>query len=138
MSRYDWIVVQAYYDAGHTRQECMDHFGFSANAWTNAKRRSALRTRNYRLALSQYLIAVKSRKSVKQRLLEEGVLQQRCYECGISHWLGEKLALHLDHINGQRFDHRIDNLRMLCPNCHSQTNTFGWRNTRTRASCCAA
>lgn len=128
MPRYDWSRVQAYYDTGRSRQECMDHFGFSKNAWTNARKRGAITTRKYRTGLEEYLVQTKCRTWVKRRLLDEGLLKDRCYECGITHWHGQKLALHLDHVNGGGLDHRIENLRMLCPNCHSQTDTFGWRN----------
>ena len=48
----------------------------------------------------------------------------QCDCCGISEWQGKKLVLQLDHINGDNHDNRLENLRWLCPNCHSQTDTF--------------
>lgn len=48
-----------------------------------------------------------------------------CQECGLSEWRGKELTLHLDHINGMPDDHRLENLRFLCPNCHQQTQTWG-------------
>lgn len=48
----------------------------------------------------------------------------RCATCGITEWCGQALVLHLDHINGINNDHRLSNLRFLCPNCHSQTPTY--------------
>ena len=48
----------------------------------------------------------------------------QCNCCGISEWQGKKLVLQLDHINGDNHDNRLENLRWLCPNCHSQTDTF--------------
>jgi len=47
-----------------------------------------------------------------------------CAICGITDWLGQSLSLHLDHINGINNDNRLENLRLLCPNCHSQTDTY--------------
>ncbi|MBV9926015.1 MAG: HNH endonuclease [Acidobacteria bacterium] len=69
---------------------------------------------------------------LKIRLLREGLLEARCDEedCGLTDWKGRPIALQLDHINGDKFDHRIENLRLLCPNCHSQTDTFAGRNKR--------
>lgn len=48
-----------------------------------------------------------------------------CQECGLSDWRGKQLTLHVDHINGIPNDHRLANLRFLCPNCHQQTETWG-------------
>jgi len=66
---------------------------------------------------------------LKERLLEEGVLNNECVECGVGDfWNGKPLVLQLDHINGNNRDHRIENLRILCSNCHSQTSTFSGKN----------
>ena len=70
--------------------------------------------------------------SLKRRLLASGLLHRRCSECGLTDWRGAALALVLDHINGDPRDHRLENLRMLCPNCNSQTPTFAGRNMRLR------
>lgn len=66
--------------------------------------------------------------SLKRRILNEGILEYKCAICGISEWLGKPLSLQLDHINGVNNDHRKENLRFLCPNCHSQTETFAGKN----------
>jgi hypothetical protein len=65
---------------------------------------------------------------LKIRLLEEGIKKNECEVCGISEWLGKPLVIQLDHINGIPSDHRLENLQMVCPNCHSQTETFCGRN----------
>ena len=64
-----------------------------------------------------------------RRLLAMG-WEYRCSECGIVEWRGAPLVLHLDHINGIANDNRFENLRLLCPNCHSQTDTYCGRNRR--------
>ena len=65
---------------------------------------------------------------LKERLIREGRMEYKCQKCGIIEWMNNPLSLHLDHINGKNNDHRIENLRFLCPNCHSQTETYAGRN----------
>lgn len=70
------------------------------------------------------------RGKLKKRLLQAGLLRNECYDCGqLPEWNNKPLILHIEHINGVGNDNRIDNLAMLCPNCHSQTETYGGRNT---------
>jgi hypothetical protein len=83
--------------------------------------------------LSEYLIADiwLCTSSFKKRLIKELILPEKCTECGIEkYWNNKPLTLQLDHINGKRNDNRIENLRLLCPNCHSQTDTFCSRNRK--------
>lgn len=69
-------------------------------------------------------------KYLKVRLVKAGLLKEACTSCGSKPtWLGKLLTLQLDHINGAHTDNRLENLRLLCPNCHSQTSTWG-RKTR--------
>lgn len=65
---------------------------------------------------------------LKQKLFKENLLKQECAICRISSWQGEYISLHLDHINGNHLDNRLLNLRILCPNCHSQTATYAGKN----------
>lgn len=68
---------------------------------------------------------------LKTRLLKESRIINKCAECGCEPvWRGKQLVLRLDHINGKRNDNRIENLRLLCPNCDSQQPTFCGRNIR--------
>ena len=71
---------------------------------------------------------------LKKRLISEKGWEDRCMNptcpSPSSEWDGKPLVLHLDHINGDHSDNRIENLRILCPNCHSQTLTYcGKKNT---------
>ena len=65
---------------------------------------------------------------LKNRMLKEGILDNICSECGISEWNGKSISLELDHIDGVRTNHKLENLRLLCPNCHSQTDTYRSKN----------
>jgi 5-methylcytosine-specific restriction endonuclease McrA len=103
-------------------------FKFSRGAWHKALRRHEIKTRPLGCPLDALLKNGKSRRNIKLRLLRAGLLKNHCYECGLTDWLGEPLTVQIDHINGVRDDHRFQNLRMLCPNCHSQTETYGRRD----------
>lgn len=61
---------------------------------------------------------------LKYRLIKESVKQYKCEKCGISEWNCEQISLQLHHINGNSTDNRIENLQLLCPNCHSQTDSY--------------
>lgn len=64
------------------------------------------------------------RKHIKKYIIKNDLIPYKCSECGITEWTGKILSLHLDHINGINNDNRLENLRFLCPNCHSLTDTY--------------
>ena len=100
--------------------------------WLN-NNRSYFIPKNKVIHLSDILVVGSSynRTSLKKRLIKNGMLKEQCSECGLKNvWRNKKLSLVLDHINGVSNDNRIENLRLLCPNCHSQTDTFAGRNKR--------
>jgi DNA-binding transcriptional ArsR family regulator len=128
--QYDWAAVQAYYDAGHSVRECLAHFGCSSQTWHAARLRGDLTTRPPRLELDALIARRGDRTYLKRRLREAGMLDGACSRCGLDRWRGERLVLELHHVNGDGRDHRVENLELLCPNCHSQTDSWGGRNRR--------
>lgn len=69
--------------------------------------------------------------SLKKRLLKANLLKNVCYICGQGpEWHGQPLTLQIDHINGNHRDNRLENLRILCPNCHTQTKTYTGRSSK--------
>lgn len=77
-----------------------------------------------------------SRNHLKRRLLKENLIENKCSNCGmLPFWDGKKLVLVLDHINGINNDHRRENLRLLCPNCNSQTSTFSGKIRKKKYNC---
>jgi transposase-like protein len=73
---------------------------------------------------------------LKPRLIKENMLENKCCKCGLTNtWQDEPISLQLDHINGIHTDNRIENLRILCPNCHSQTTTYAGKNLKRTYYC---
>jgi 5-methylcytosine-specific restriction endonuclease McrA len=133
--RYDWAAIQAYYDEGRSKRECQAEFGFSSWAWSYAVKRGAITPRPYPMPFEELLIkGPRNRNHVKLRLISAGLKDPRCEECGISDWRDEPLSLELHHRNGEKHDNRLENLALLCPNCHSQTDSWGGKNAGATAT----
>ncbi|MDO7874951.1 HNH endonuclease signature motif containing protein [Hymenobacter sp. ASUV-10] len=71
---------------------------------------------------------------MKKRLLKAGLKEARCEEYQLIAWRRQPIALELHHRNGINNDHRLENLQLLCPNCHAQTNSYRGENQSDRSS----
>jgi 5-methylcytosine-specific restriction endonuclease McrA len=88
-----------------------------------------------RRPLSEILVAgarTTDTHRLKRRLIEEGIFEARCTGCGLDRWLEGPIPLQLDHIDGDRTNNLLENLRLLCPNCHALTDTYCGRNIGRR------
>lgn len=96
-------------------------------SWSKGKSRPC----SHRKQLEEILVENSSYENthgLKLRLIKEGLKTAECEMCSLSLWNNKPIPLELDHINGIRNDNRFDNLRILCPNCHAQTDTYCSRN----------
>ena len=76
-----------------------------------------------------------ARHHIKRRIIQKKLLDYVCSECNLGdNWNGKPLSLQLDHINGINNDHRLCNLRFLCPNCHTQQDTYAAKNINKKVS----
>lgn len=111
------------------REESIDYSHIASGQFANKGRKFTKEA----IALEKVMIknSTYSRGTLKKRLLRDGILKNECAICEQKgEWHGQKLVMVLDHINGVRDDHREENLRMLCPNCNSQQETFAGRSNK--------
>lgn len=133
--RYDWRVIAEAYNSGLSVRECAERFGFCMASWADAVRRGDVLPRPQEMPIEELLVVGReqtSRGHLKARLIKAGLKTEACERCGLTDWFGERLGLELHHINGNGRDNRLDNLQILCPNCHSQTDSWGGRNGHRR------
>ena len=133
--RYDWEAVQRAVDDGLSLRACMARFGFCRDSWGKAVSRGDLVPPDWVTPIEELLVAGRRRNRghIKQRLVAEGLKENRCEECGLTEWRGRPLSMALHHANGDGSDNRLRNLVLLCPNCHAQTPNYGGRNGRRRS-----
>lgn len=115
---------------GHIRRPDLGTSHFDGQAWArdrDFKGRGAIPLDRILVTNSTYRNVPKLRK----RLIAAGLKPDRYEECGLREWRGRPLPLALDHINDDHTDNRLENLRILCPNCHALTDTWCARGRRS-------
>ena len=118
--------------SSHRIKEVIRDLGISTSHFVRSTRGG----RGHKVPLEERLVLNRrpGRRETSDRLylavLAAGVPEQ-CHACGMGPvWQGRPIRLHVDHTNGNPVDNRLENLRFLCPNCHSQTSTYCGRNKR--------
>jgi DNA-binding CsgD family transcriptional regulator len=130
--RYDWAEVQRAIDEeGLSMRGCLKRFGFCGETYAAAVRRGDIVPRPHVVPIEALLVSGprRQRGHIKARLIREGLKDNRCELRGLDEWLGRPLGLELHHVNGDGNDNRLENLMLLCGNCHSQTDNWGGRGT---------
>lgn len=100
---------------------------FTGKAWNQGEK---IRSFCIKYPTEYYLVDNKycSTSGLKKRLIDDGYKKHVCENCKLNTWNGLPIPIELDHINGKSNDNRLDNLRILCPNCHAQTETYRGKN----------
>lgn len=114
----------------------IDTSHFKGKSWSKNKKLNK-RTNKDEFILNVLVLGNKKRHSstLKKHLFDFDLKKRICDKCGQNEsWCNENLILHIDHINGNNKDNRLENLRILCPNCHSQTSTYAGRNIQNKTS----
>jgi 5-methylcytosine-specific restriction endonuclease McrA len=110
----------------------VDTSHFTGQGWCLGEKANYLRERRL-ISIEEILSGEKSYVSshkLKLRLLKEGFFEHRCYNCHNNTWIDQPIPLELEHINGNNTDNRLENLTLLCPNCHALTPTYRGKNAK--------
>lgn len=138
MEKYKKIDIEKIIKNSNSKKECLENMGIKSQSYDTLNRY----IKKFNLDISHFnkeknineLLTKNSNHSIgniKRRLIRENILKEECSKCGQSNiWFGEKISLILDHKNGVNNDNRLENLRLLCPNCNATLDTHCGKNRR--------
>ena len=107
----------------------LDYSHFKGHAWN----KGGTNPNSKKQDLTEVLVknsSYKNTNSLRNRLIKEGFKPSKCEICGVDEWLGNPISLQLHHIDGDKTNNELNNLQVLCPNCHSQTDNYGSKNIK--------
>lgn len=84
--------------------------------------------------VSEYLIngSLITSYKLKKKLIRDGVKEEKCEICGLTEWNGKNIPLEIHHLDGEGFNNELDNIKLICPNCHAQSDYYRGRNKKTK------
>jgi hypothetical protein len=115
----------------HTQRLGLDLSHFKGQGWGRGNRKNP---DEVRAALLPLLRKGKKIDALRDRLIASGLKEAKCEECGIVEWQGKPAPLQVEHVDGDHLNNVITNLKILCANCHMQTETWGFKGARRRPS----
>lgn len=105
----------------------LDTSHFTLKGWSKGKIFGPKRDLEYYLSGNPGAI---TSHALRLRLLKEGIKEAKCEVCGLTRWQNEPIPLELEHVDGDHFNNRLENLKILCPNCHALTPTYRAKNRK--------
>lgn len=98
---------------------------FTGSGWSAGLTSGQCNISNRKKNIEEFLVkySKNSSGSIRKRLLAEGLKEAKCECCEATEWLGAPIPLELHHVNGDHYDNRLENLLILCPNCHALTDS---------------
>lgn len=121
----------------NTIKKYIDKYNISTNHFLTKEEHLIKSSHARKIPLKDILVknsTYTNMERLKTRLVRNNLKEYKCVLCeNEGSWCGKELKLQIDHINGIRSDNRLQNLRFLCPNCHSQTKTFSGKNKCVRS-----
>ena len=103
----------------------IDYKGNQSGKGTNKPKKSKWNLEEY----LQNSTNIQSNK-IRHKLLDEGIKEHKCENCGLTEWLDNPIPLELHHIDGNRDNNVLENYQLLCPNCHALTDSYRGKNSR--------